>query len=171
MNLFLMGGLYTLNTRAGVQIEWLSQVDRSWLTKDIWKPALEAAGVEYRPLKQAMHTYAIMHLSKGEDPLAIAKTLGHCDTTMLEKVYTKYKEKIVGVSVGEEDVVLNDADYGLDGLVDLAGSDAFDVNKSSQKETGIWAGFWAKNKKRISKFIANPLKSLVGRVGIEPTTY
>ena len=38
--------------------------------------------------------------------MAISKTLGHCDTTMLEKVYMKYKEKIVGITTGEEDVVL-----------------------------------------------------------------
>ena len=90
---------------------------------------------------------------------------------MLEKVYTKYKEKIVGLSVGEEDQVLKDMDYGLDELADLAGIDTYEVKESNQKETGIWAGIWAKNTKRISKLVANPLKSLVGREGIEPSTY
>ena len=58
---------YKLRKKLGIESEYFfcmpneSQVDRSWLTKDIWKPALETAGVDYSPLKQARHTYAIMH--------------------------------------------------------------------------------------------------------------
>lgn len=104
-------------------------VNRSWLTKNIWKPALKAAHVKYRPLKQSRHTYAILHRSKGEDPLEIAKTMGHCDTIMLEKVYTKYKEKIVGLKVGDEEI-LRSMDFGLDEIDDLSDCQVPRVKKS-----------------------------------------
>ena len=89
------------------------RVDRSWFTRNIWRPAFSRLdNVEYRPLRQSRHTYATHHRSHGQDPLSIAQVLGHCDTTQLEKVYTKFKKRVVGVQAGDEEVLLQ-IDFGL----------------------------------------------------------
>ena len=103
-------------------------VDRGWFTKEIWKPAFDTFGnIEYRPLRQSRHSYATYHRSRGQDPLSIAQVLGHCDTTQLEKVYTKFKKKIVGVQAGDEEV-LPQIDYGLNQIPNSAAYETKPVN-------------------------------------------
>ena len=41
-------------------------------------------------MKQTRHSFGTYHLSKGTDPLKIAKVMGHRDAEMVLKVYGKY---------------------------------------------------------------------------------
>lgn len=53
------------------------------------------AGIEYRSIKQTRHSFVTVALSCGENPLWIAKVMGHRDTNMIIRVYTRYVENIV----------------------------------------------------------------------------
>jgi integrase len=66
----------------------LTQVDN--LRGRVWSEALTKAGLEYRPLRQTRHTFATTALSIGENPLWIARVMGHRDTEMVIKVYASY---------------------------------------------------------------------------------
>lgn len=52
--------------------------------------ACKAAGVAYRPPKHLRHTYASWALSAGENPMWVAKQMGHEDTTMVFRVYAQW---------------------------------------------------------------------------------
>lgn len=58
----------------------------------VWRKALKKVGLEYRPLRQTRHTFATTALSLNENPLWIARVMGHCDTEMVIKVYARYLE-------------------------------------------------------------------------------
>jgi integrase len=60
------------------------------LRKRIWIPTLEKAGIPYRDMKQTRHSFATNALGCMENPLWIAKVMGHRDTNMIIKVYSKY---------------------------------------------------------------------------------
>jgi integrase len=68
------------------------RVHASNLRRRIWKSALKEAGVAYREMKQTRHSFATNALSCGENPLWIAKVMGHRDTDMIIRVYGKYIE-------------------------------------------------------------------------------
>jgi integrase len=55
-----------------------------------WIKLLKRAGVVYRNPYQTRHTFASMLLSTGENPLQVAKMMGHVDTSMIFKVYGKW---------------------------------------------------------------------------------
>ena len=55
-------------------------------------PILEKAELVYREMKQTRHSFATHALSCGENPLWIAKVMGHRDTDMIIRVYGKYIE-------------------------------------------------------------------------------
>jgi integrase len=57
------------------------------LRKVIWTPALEKAGIEYRPPIQTRHTFATMMLSAGEDVGWVQNMLGH---TSLQMIFQRY---------------------------------------------------------------------------------
>ncbi|RZB35948.1 MAG: hypothetical protein SRB2_02613 [Desulfobacteraceae bacterium Eth-SRB2] len=63
-------------------------------------PALEKAGIKYRAMAQTRHSFATNALSCGENPLWIAKVMGHRNTEMIIKVYGKYVEDAKGVEDG-----------------------------------------------------------------------
>jgi integrase len=76
------------------------------LRKRIWIPALEAAKLQFREMKQTRHTFATIALSYGESPLWVAKVMGHRDTNMIIKVYGKYVE---GASGSKDGTLINAA--------------------------------------------------------------
>lgn len=49
----------------------------------IWKPALERAGLEYRPLMQTRQTFATLMLSEGENIGWVQNMLGHGSLQMI----------------------------------------------------------------------------------------
>lgn len=55
-----------------------------------WKAALKDAGVRYRTPRQLRHTYASWMLMAREDPLWVARQMGHRDVSITLKVYTRY---------------------------------------------------------------------------------
>ena len=55
--------------------------------KVIWTPALEKAGIEYRPPFQTRHTFATMMLDGGEDIGWVQNQLGH---SSLQMIFTRY---------------------------------------------------------------------------------
>jgi len=63
--------------------------DPSNVRLKVWIPALKKAGIKYREMKQTRHSFGTYHLSKGTDPLKIAKVMGHRDAEMVLKVYGK----------------------------------------------------------------------------------
>ena len=71
------------------------QIHRSNLLGRTWKPTLKIAEIEFRSIKQTRHTFATTALSCGENPLWIANVIGHRDTFIIIRVYTRYVENIV----------------------------------------------------------------------------
>lgn len=55
-----------------------------------WRSALRAAGVRYRYPYQTRHTYASTLLSAGENPVWVAKQMGHKDWVMIVKTYGRW---------------------------------------------------------------------------------
>lgn len=55
-----------------------------------FKRACQLAGVRYRNPYQLRHTFASQMLSGGENPLRVAKMLGHKDTQMVFRVYGRW---------------------------------------------------------------------------------
>ncbi|MCG6894378.1 MAG: tyrosine-type recombinase/integrase, partial [Desulfobacteraceae bacterium] len=55
--------------------------------KEVWTPALEKAGLSYRPPMQTRHTFATMMLSAGEDIGWVQNMLGHAS---LQMIFQKY---------------------------------------------------------------------------------
>ena len=77
------------------------RIHPSNLRKRVWLPSLKKAGSEIREMKQTRHSFATVALSCGENPLWIAKVMGHRNTDMIIKVYGRYVENEGGSSDGE----------------------------------------------------------------------
>jgi integrase len=76
-------------------------VQRDNLRGRVWAPALEAAGLPYRPPIQTRHSFASTALSAGESPLWIAQTMGHSTAKMVLEVYSKYVRNAAGSQDGD----------------------------------------------------------------------
>jgi len=70
------------------------------LRRDIWLPAMINAKLETRAIKQTRHSFATIALSCGENPLWIARVLGHKNTEMIIKHYTRYVENVTHTNDG-----------------------------------------------------------------------
>ncbi|MCJ8268031.1 MAG: site-specific integrase [Psychrosphaera sp.] len=60
------------------------------VTNRVWYPTLEKLSLEKRNPYQTRHTTASLWLAAGESPEWIAKQMGHSNTSMLFKVYSRY---------------------------------------------------------------------------------
>ena len=87
-------GEYWFCTTTGALIDLNNLRDR------VWTPALKKAGLPYREMKQTRHSFATIALGCGENPLWIAKVMGHRNTEMIIKVYGKYIEQARGSQDG-----------------------------------------------------------------------
>jgi integrase len=76
------------------------RIHPSNLRQRIWIPTLKKAGSQIREMKQTRHSFATVALSCGENPLWIAKIMGHRNTDMIIKVYSRYVENEGGASDG-----------------------------------------------------------------------
>jgi len=64
------------------------------IRKEVWMPALEKAGIDYRPPIQTRHTFATMMLSVGEDVGWVQNMLGHSSLQMIfQRYYAWIPEK------------------------------------------------------------------------------
>lgn len=58
-----------------------------------WNSTLKRAKLRHRSIKQTRHTFASLMLSKGENPMWVAKQLGHADLNMLRDHYGKWMDE------------------------------------------------------------------------------
>ena len=77
-----------------------SKVDPSNLRNRVWFPALKKANLSVREMKQTRHSFATNSLIQGENSLWTAKFMGHRDTDMVIKVYSKFIEDAAGTKDG-----------------------------------------------------------------------
>jgi integrase len=56
----------------------------------VWYPTLENAGLRKRTMYQTRHTFASLMLSHGEDPMWVARMLGHTSLHMIFRHYGKF---------------------------------------------------------------------------------
>jgi len=71
-------------TRAG------GPIDGHNFTNRVWYPLLRYLELDKRRPYQTRHTAATLMLASGENPEWIARTLGHANTDMLFRVYSRY---------------------------------------------------------------------------------
>jgi integrase len=60
------------------------------IRESMWGPALKRCGVRYRKPYQTRHTYASMMLMAGENPLWVARQMGHKDPSLTLKRYARW---------------------------------------------------------------------------------
>jgi len=60
------------------------------VTKRVWYPLLKLLGLQKRNPYQMRHTAATLWLASGESPEWIANQMGHANTEMLFRVYSRY---------------------------------------------------------------------------------
>ncbi|WP_240615623.1 site-specific integrase [Alteromonas facilis] len=65
-------------------------LDHNAVTKRVWYPLLRSLGIPKRNPYQMRHTAATLWLAAGESPEWIAKQMGHTNTEMLFRVYSRY---------------------------------------------------------------------------------
>lgn len=65
-------------------------IDLDNFTNRVWYPLLRHLGYEKRRPYQMRHTCATLWLGAGENPEWVARQLGHADTMMLFKTYSRY---------------------------------------------------------------------------------
>lgn len=68
----------------------LKPLDVNNFARRVWYPLLRYLGLEKRNPYQMRHTAATLWLAAGESPEWIAKQLGHANTQMLFKVYSRF---------------------------------------------------------------------------------
>jgi len=56
----------------------------------VWSPLLRRLNLEYRRPYETRHTAATMWLASGENPEWVARQLGHTNTEMLFRTYSRY---------------------------------------------------------------------------------
>jgi integrase len=59
-----------------------------------WRGILEAFDIDPRPLYATRHTYASLAIAAGEDPLWVARTMGHSRPDQLFLKYASYLEEV-----------------------------------------------------------------------------
>jgi integrase len=75
-------------------------VHLSNLRKKVWLPALQQGGLPIREMKQTRHSFATTAVSCGEDPLWIARVMGHRDIEMVVKTYSRHVADNRGIEDG-----------------------------------------------------------------------
>ena len=75
---------WVFGTRNGEPINLVNFTNR------IWKPLLRYLGLALRRPYQTRHTAATLMLGSGENPEWVARILGHVNTEMLFRVYSRY---------------------------------------------------------------------------------
>ena len=65
-------------------------IDAHNFTNRVWYPLLRYLALEKRRPYQTRHTAATLMLASGENPEWIAKTLGHSNTDMLFRIYSRF---------------------------------------------------------------------------------
>lgn len=83
----LAGGLVFLDPATGKGWDTTGRLSIYWATM------IRRSKIRYRKPYQTRHTFASTLLSAGENPLYVAKQMGHKDTTMLTRHYSRWIEQ------------------------------------------------------------------------------
>lgn len=94
-------GQRSLSQLAGGRIFLNPVTTRPWkspgeINTTVWAPALARTRVRPRNLYQTRHTFASIALMAGENPMWVARQMGHADWGMIRKVYGKYLKQMDG---------------------------------------------------------------------------
>ncbi|MBU0482025.1 MAG: site-specific integrase, partial [Proteobacteria bacterium] len=71
----------------------------------VWKLALEKSGLPSRRMYETRHTFASWAMTLGESPEWVARVLGHVDTSMVYRTYSRYIPNLTkedGLSFGNQ---------------------------------------------------------------------
>lgn len=101
------------------------------VTKRIWYPTLKKSGLALRNPYQTRHTAATLFLASGENPEWVARQLGHSNTEMLFKVYSKFIPNLTRRDGSAFEKLLKDRLEGYGVVMDKTdGSQKQDNNKT-----------------------------------------
>jgi integrase len=75
---------YVFCTKNGLPLDYGN------VSKRVWKPILKYLGLRVRRAYETRHTAATLWLASGENPEWIARQMGHANTEMLFRVYSRY---------------------------------------------------------------------------------
>lgn len=89
-------------------------IDHNNVTKRVWYPLLKRLSLEKRRPYQTRHTAATLWLASGESPEWIAKQMGHSNTEMLFKVYSRYVPNLTRRDGSAMEKLLSNAIGGAD---------------------------------------------------------
>ena len=78
------------------------------VTKRVWYPLLKQLGLEKRRPYQTRHTAATLWLAAGESPEWIAMQMGHSNTEMLFRVYSRYVPNLTRMDGSAMDKLLSE---------------------------------------------------------------
>jgi len=67
-----------------------SAVNQRWVARELWRRVLDRAGVQYRPIGQTRHTYALLMLQRGPPLAWLQRQMGHTTLQMLIRHYWRY---------------------------------------------------------------------------------
>ena len=75
---------YVFHARLGKPLDNTNFVHR------VWRPLLDRLGIVYHRPSEMRHTCATLWLAAGENPEWVARQLGHVNTAMLFKTYSRF---------------------------------------------------------------------------------
>ncbi len=84
-------------------------IDLNNFTNRVWYPLLRHVGLEKRRPYQTRHTTATLWLAAGENPEWIARQMGHANTEMLFKTYSRYVPNLTRRDGSAFDVLVSGA--------------------------------------------------------------
>ncbi|MFC1868602.1 tyrosine-type recombinase/integrase [Thermodesulfobacteriota bacterium] len=130
----------------------------------IWKPALQKAGIPYRPLMQTRHTFATLMLSEGENIGWVQHMLGHGS---LQMIFTKYYAWVPRKTRNDGSAFMN-----AYRSTELEKGKIMRGGVETNAETINEPQMWPTNKKGPTPKWCKSLKSLlVAGTGFEPMTF
>jgi integrase len=83
----LAGGYVFVSERGG-------PLDETNVRERSWRRLLRRAGLPYRPLYHCRHTYATLELENGENPLFVARQLGHRTPETTFRRYARFMKRV-----------------------------------------------------------------------------
>ena len=90
-----------------------SYLDNRNVCNRVWYPMLDYLGLKRRRLYETRHTAATLWMAAGENPEWIARQLGHVNTEMLFKVYSRYVPNLTRRDGSAFESLLNQNQGGL----------------------------------------------------------
>jgi integrase len=69
-----------------------SALNPRWLAQALWRRVVERADVQYRPIGQTRHTYAVLMLQRGAPLEWLQRQMGHTTLQMLIRHYWRYMQ-------------------------------------------------------------------------------